>query len=116
MDIEPTLKRMDSMMIGSNIRQMGRVELLYTCLSNLVHEVSKDGNDVLLDGLSDYNNPDSRNRVIYHDRSTAQSEKLQKIIDDAVSFLPKCKEGYTHTDDYQLLLRAINEQIKTLSF
>ncbi|ESL02707.1 hypothetical protein GCWU000282_01577 [Catonella morbi ATCC 51271] len=116
MDIEPTLKRMDSMMIGSNIRQMGRVELLYTCLSNLVHEVSKDGNDALLDGLNDYNNPDNRNRVIYHDRSTAQSEKLQKIIDDAVSFLPKCKEGYEHTDDYQLLLRAINEQTKTLSF
>lgn len=112
MDIEPTLKRMDSMMIGSNIRQMGRVELLYTCLSNLVHEVSKDGNDTLLDGLNDYNNPDNRNCVIYHDRSTAQSEKLQKIIDDAVSFLPKCKEGYEHTDDYQLLLRAINEQTK----
>ena len=97
MDIEPTLKRMDSMMTGSNIRKMGRVELLYTCLSNLVHEVSKDGNDALLDGLNDYNNPDNRNRVIYHDRSTAQSEKLQKIIDDAISFLPKCKEGYEYT-------------------
>lgn len=112
MDIAPTLKRMDSMMIGSNIRQMGRVELLYTCLSNLVHEVSKDGNTALLDGFNEYNNPDNRNRVIYHDRSTAQSEKLQKIIDDAVSFLPKCKERYEHTDDYQLLVRAINEQTK----
>ena len=36
MEISPNIKRMDSMMIESNIRKMGRLELLYTCLSNLV--------------------------------------------------------------------------------
>lgn len=30
------------MMIESNIRQMGRVELLYICLANLVHKLDKD--------------------------------------------------------------------------
>ena len=74
-------------------RQIGWVELLYTCLSNFVPEVPKDGNNALLNGLNDYNNPDNRNRIIYHDRPTIQSEKLQKIIDDAVSFLPKCKKS-----------------------
>lgn len=43
-----------------------------------MHEVSKDGNDALLDGLNDYNNRDNRIRVIYHDSSTIQSEKWQK--------------------------------------
>lgn len=42
MDINPSIKRMDSMMIESNIRQMGRVELLYTRLANLVHKLDKD--------------------------------------------------------------------------
>ena len=43
MDIAPTIKRMNSMMIESNIRQMGRLELLYTCLANLVREIAHDG-------------------------------------------------------------------------
>lgn len=38
----------------------------------------------------------------------------KKIINDAVSFLTKCKEVYEHTDDYPLLLRAINKQIKII--
>ena len=112
MDIEPTLRRMDSMMIESNIRRMGRVELLYTCLANLVHEASKNDKSDLPDCLKDYADPNNRNRVIYHDSSTPQSSKLQKIIDDAVAFLPKCREKYEHMEDYQLLQRAIDEQTK----
>ena len=54
MDIAPIIKRMDSMMIESNIRQMGRLELLYTCLSNLVREIARNGQTELLEGLNDY--------------------------------------------------------------
>lgn len=35
---------------------------------------------------------------------------MQKIIDDAVGFLPKYKEDYEVTTDYQLLERAINKR------
>lgn len=51
MDISPAIKRMDSMMIEINIRQMGRLELLYTCLANLVREIARDGQTNLLEGL-----------------------------------------------------------------
>ena len=34
---------MDSMMIKSNIRKMRRLELLYTCLPNLVKELHHNG-------------------------------------------------------------------------
>ena len=112
MDISPAVKRMDSMMIESNIRQMGRLELLYTCLANLVHELARDGQTNLLEGLKDYEDPNNRNRVVYHDQFTPQNEKIQKIINDAVALLPKCKDEYEQTDDYQLLQRAINEQTK----
>ena len=112
MDISPSIKRMDSMMIESNIRKMGRLELLYTCLANLVREIARDGQTNLLEGLKDYEEPNNRNRVIYHDKSTPQNEKIQKIINDAVMLLPKCKEDYEHTDNYQLLQRAIDEQTK----
>ena len=112
MDISPAIKRMDSLMIESNIRKMGRLELLYTCLANLVHEIAKDGRSDLLKGLDSYKNPDNRNQVIYHDSKTPQDIKIQKIIDDAAGLLPKCKEDYEATTDYQLLERAINEQTK----
>lgn len=112
MEIDPSIKRMDSMMIGSNIRQMGRVELLYTCIANLVRALSHDGRYDLIDNLRDYENPNNRNRVVYHDRNTSNNDKLQKLIDDATDLLPKCKEEYENTDEYQLLLRAIGEQTK----
>ena len=112
MDIAPNIKRMDSMMIESNIRKMGRLELLYTCLSNLVQEIHRDGDNDILQGLEHYWDTNDRNRVVYHDKETPQSEKLQKIIDDACELLPKCREDYGETVDYQLLERAVREQTK----
>lgn len=89
---------------------MGRVELLYTCIANLVRELSRDGRYDLIDNLKEYEDPNNRNRVIYHDRRTSNNDKLQKLIDDATALLPKCKEEYEYTDDYQLLLRALGDQ------
>ncbi len=112
MDISPDIKRMDSMMIESNIRKMGRLELLYTCLANLVRELHRDGRTDLTEGMEHYADPNDRNRFIYHDSETPQAEKLQKVIDDAVNLLPRCEDEYSDTGDYQLLERAINEQTK----
>lgn len=112
MDISPNMKRMDSMMIESNIRKMGRLELLYTCLSNLVKQLHRDGRADLTEGIEHYAKDDDRNKVIYHDNDTPQSERLQKVIDDASALLPKCEEDYGDTEEYQLLERAINEQTK----
>lgn len=112
MDISPNIKRMDSMMIESNIRKMGRLELLYTCLSNLVKEIHRDGRLELIKGLEHYTDPNDRNKVVYHDCDTPRAERLQKVIDDAAALLPKCAEEYAGTEDYQLLERAIREQTK----
>lgn len=112
MDIAPNIKRMDSMMIESNIRKMGRLELLYTCLSNLVKELHRDGKAELLEGLEHYADPDDRNRVIYHNNDVSQEKRLQDVIDDAMDLLPKCQEEYGQSEDYQLLERAIREQTK----
>ena len=112
MEISPDIRRMDSMMIESNIRRMGRLELLYTCLSNLVKELRRDGRMDLIEGIEHYAEPDDRNRIVYHDSDIPQSERLQTIIDDATELLPRCAEDYSDTEDYQLLERAINEQTK----
>ena len=110
MEIDSTVKRMDSLMVESNIRRMGRLDLLHTCLSNLVKELRRDGKIELLEGLEHYADPNDRNRVVYHDQDIPQSDRLQKVIDDACSLLPKCEEDYADSEDYQLLERAIREQ------
>jgi hypothetical protein len=112
MELSPDIKRMDSMMIESNIRKMGRLELLYTCLSNLVKEIHRDGKVELLEGLENYSAPDDRNKVIYHDKDIPLSDRIQKVIDDAVKLLPICVDDYSETEEYQLLERAINEQTR----
>ena len=112
MGIAPEIRRMDSMMIESNIKKMGRLELLYTCLSNLVKDIRRDGDAGMLRGLEGYADPDNRNRVIYYERTIPQNERIQKIIDDAEALLPQCMETHGHTESYRLLLRAIEEQTK----
>ncbi len=41
MKVDLSLKRMDSLMVSSNIKKMSRLELLYTCVANLAKELSK---------------------------------------------------------------------------
>ena len=83
-NISPDIKRMDSMMIESNIRYMGRLELLYTCLSNLVKLIDKSGDAVLIKGLEHYTDPNDRNKVIYHDDTIPKAERVQTVIDDEI--------------------------------
>ena len=51
------------MMIESNIRKMGRLELLHTCLANLVKELHRDGRLDLIKNMEHYADPNDRNKV-----------------------------------------------------
>ena len=73
MKIDQGLKRMDSMMVASNIKRMGRLELLYTCVSNLAKEAKKAGME-LPENLLHYTEDDGRNKVI-----TITAAKKHKI-------------------------------------
>ena len=67
MKIDTSLKRMDSMMVASNIKKMGRLELLYTCVANLAKELKKAGYE-LPEDLKHYVNKDDVNQIIYHNK------------------------------------------------
>lgn len=112
MHLDGSIKRMDSMMIEANIRRMGRLELLYTCLSNLVKEIYRDDPLKLPDKFIHYNEANDRNKVIYHDKETSAKDKIQTVINDASELLKLFEDDYSETKDYQLLLRAIGEQTK----
>jgi hypothetical protein len=110
MNLNPVLKRMDSMMIASNIRKLSRLELLYTCVSNMVKCLHKSGEDELIEGMEHYYDDNDRNKVIYHNRSEETSDKIQTVINDAVKLLPLIEDEYLQTSEYQLLMRVFREQ------
>ena len=108
MRVDSSLKRMDSMMVASNIKRMSRLELLYTCTANLAKEVEKQ--EKLPEELEHYTQADDRNRVIYHNHSEETDEKIAQILKDMLK-LKKLSEGrYDESSAYQLLLRVIQEQ------
>ena len=110
MKINRKLKRMDSFMVASNIKKLSRLELIYTCVSNLAVRLHKQGRDDLLDGLENYYDPGDYNRVIYHNRSTDTDTRIDQVIADAVKLRERCNGGFDGMSEFQLLLRVLNEQ------
>ncbi len=109
MKIDQSLKRMDSMMVASNIKRMGRLELLYTCVSNLAKEARKAGME-LPENLLHYTEEDDRNRVIYHNRSEETQDKILTVLQDAVTLKDLCATDYAESVNYGLLIRVLEEQ------
>ena len=109
MGINNGLRRMDSMMVASNIKKLSRLELLYTCVANLVKLLNKNGDDIP-EGMQHYCEPDDCNKVIYHMKSMDIGEKVDKILYDASLLIKKCASNYDQSNEYQLLIRVIGEQ------
>lgn len=108
MKIDSSLKRMDSLMVASNIKRMGRLELLYTCVANLAKEMAKTRE--IPEHLRHYTEADDRNRVIYHNHSEETSIKIDIVLKDAATLKELCGSDYDDSSSYQLLLRVLKEQ------
>lgn len=110
MNINGRVRRMDSMMIESNIRKLSRVELLYTCVARLATAIHKLDEKAIPESLSHYTDPNDFNRVMYHQRSTQTQERLETILADADSLLALCAGEYDTLTEYDLLVRCLSEQ------
>ena len=108
MRIDSSMKRMDSLMVASNIKRMGRLELLYTCVANLAKEMAKTRE--IPEHLRHYTEADDRNRVIYHNHSEETSAKIEAVLKDAATLKELCGADYDDSSSYQLLLRVLKEQ------
>lgn len=108
MKIDQSLKRMDSLMVASNIKKMSRLELLYTCVANLAKEAGR--NCTLSEGLLHYTEADDRNRVIYNNHSDETSAKIAAVLKDAAALKEFCGTDYAGSGNYQLRVRVLREQ------
>jgi len=110
MGINGRIRRMDSMMIASNIRFLSRMELIYTCISKLVVYISQNQADLLIEELKPYADPNDYNQVFYHQRSTTMEEKVGKLLRDSDSLLGICGTSFEDVTEYQLFTRCLSEQ------
>jgi hypothetical protein len=109
MGITPGLKRMDSMMVASNIKRLSRLELIYTCVADMVKLLQKSG-DTVPSGMEHYCEDGDRNKVIYHARSEDTEQRVKSILADAAVLIELCKAGYSEIKEYSLLTRVTDEQ------
>ena len=111
--IEPTLKRMDSLMVSSNSRKMSRLEILYTTVANLVKTVHRTGETLQLKNMEHYLKEEHRNQFLYHRRNEDLDERLQEVIDQGAYLMQTLPEHYGEFKEYQLLQRVMKEQAHT---
>ena len=110
MNIDPSLKRMDSLMVSSSCKKMSRLEVLYTCVANMVKAVFRTGEEQRLKGLEHYLDNEDSNKTIYHRKNEEISSRLQIVIDDATILVAQLDDGYFELPEYQLLRRVLIEQ------
>lgn len=113
LDISPSVKRMDSLMVSSSCKKMSRLEILYTCVANMVKTVYKTGEYQNLKDMEHYLDEEDKNDTIYHRKNEEISGRLQTVIDDATALIQKLGDAYFELPEYQLLRRVLKEQTET---
>ena len=115
LNINSSLKRMDSLMIAAHCKSMSRLEIIYTCVLNCVKLLKETGNELLIpEEMRHYLEADDLNQVIYYAKSEDVEPRLQKAIDEAKKMKEIMEDDEWHTfSQYQLLIRVLNEQANT---
>lgn len=110
MKLNGRIRRMDSMMIESNIRFLSRMELIYTCISKLVIYLTKNFPDKVSEQLKHYADSNDYNRIFYHQRNDDMEKIIQMLLTDSDFLLEICKNDYEEVTEYQLFVRCLSEQ------
>ena len=113
LNINPSIKRMDSLMVSSSSKKMSRLEILYSCVQNMIKTINRTGENQLLKNMEHYLNEEDRNETIYHRKSEEISSRLQQVIEDATTLIAKLDDAYFELPEYQLLRRVLLEQTET---
>ena len=110
MKLNGRIRRMDSIMIESNIRFLSRMELIYTCISKLVVYLSKNHSEKLPAQLEHYTDPNDYNRLFYHQRNDDMDQIIQMLLGDSDFLLELCKSNFEEAAEYQLFARCLSDQ------
>jgi len=115
MGLKGEVKRMDSMMVASRCKRMGRLEILYAVNERAVHLLNRLGIcEYIPKDCMHYLEKDDRNDVIYRRRGAEAEGQLAKAIKEGLELQKVLEEtGLTDKEEYKLLHRAIDDQTET---
>ncbi len=111
MGIDGRVRRMDSMMVDANIRELSRSELMYECLARACRRAGADG-IALPDGLSRYLDRSDFNRTFGRHRGGRGTldEKFARVMADADLLAEACGGALAGTEEWGSLCRCMWEQ------
>ena len=110
MKLNGRIRRMDSIMIESNIRFLSRMELIYTCISKLVVYLTKKQPDMIPEQMKHYADPNDYNRIFYHQRNDGMEAIIQTLLADSGCLLELCRTDFEEVTEYQLFVRCLSDQ------
>jgi len=109
MGITPNMRRMDSLMVAANIRDLSLLELFYTCVANLAKIMPERGVPIPKE-QEHYLQKDDYNLFIYHRREVDAAVRTAVVMQDAEKLIRLCEGSFDDTSEYQLLIRLLKEQ------
>ncbi len=111
MKISGRTRRMDSMMIDANIKKLSRLELIYTCIADLVIRLKKESVEGIPESLLHYDAQENDfNRVFYYAKNSDYAEKCIQLLADSDKLLAFCGERFNDWKEYKLFSRCLSEQ------
>ena len=112
MGLKGNVKRMDSLMVASRCKRMGRLEILYAVNEHAVRLINRLGICEYIPGdCMHYLDEDDRNNVIYRCKGTEAEGQIEKAIREGLELQKVLEEtGLTDKEEYELLSRVIDDQ------
>ncbi len=109
--IKTGIQRMDSTMVGSNIRQIGRLQLLVEVLQRVQRMLKKRDQGHYAEEFTPYLQ-EHAGQYVYHLKREEFPGHIQCIGEFMQRLLGELKEGYGEDPVYQVLERVFNEHFR----
>jgi len=104
-------QRMDSTQIASNIRVMGRLQLLVEVLQRVYWMLTKEDQDYYGEEFAPYIQGHA-GQYVYHIKGQDTNEHLQKIGELTQRLLIELESSYAQNPVYQMLMRVFGEHFR----
>ena len=110
MDIDPSLKRIDSLMISSACRRLSRLDIMGETLRLAARELNKSGNATQLS--EKYAEDGGSRESGYRLKREEVPAKMEEMLRDAIAMFEAYPEEFLKSDSFTALRRMIDDQSK----
>lgn len=110
-EMDTSFLRQDSMMISSNAKKMGRLELIYTVNANMVKLFRAHDSSLLPPSFKHYGQEKDKADHVYRVNKEEVKQKTLELLKESVELYNSTPEELKHTEEFKALERLIGEQI-----